>query len=219
MGLFQRFNDIITANLHDMVDRFEDPEKGLKQAVREMETSIQEATTETAKVLANQKRLEKEIARAESEVQKFNAEAEHCVDNSNDNGARTAIARAAAAKRIAESSGALLHSATSASDILKEQLAAMRAKLEEAKRELATLSARNKSAEIRKSAIASSTRAGNVVLQSAAFEKFDRLREKVEMAEAEAEALAEITGHVSPVALQSDIELQLAALKKHRQNT
>ena len=36
MGLFQRFGDIVSANLNDMVDRFEDPEKMLKQAVREM---------------------------------------------------------------------------------------------------------------------------------------------------------------------------------------
>ena len=44
MRLFQRIGDIIAANLNDLVDRFEDPEVMLKQAIREMETMIESAT-------------------------------------------------------------------------------------------------------------------------------------------------------------------------------
>ena len=62
MGLFKRISDIISANLNDMADGLEDPEKMLKQAVREMEQSINVAMQETAKVLANEKLLGKELA-------------------------------------------------------------------------------------------------------------------------------------------------------------
>lgn len=220
MGLFRRFNDIITANLNDLVDRFEDPEKGLKQAVCEMEESIQTATMETAKVLANQKRLEKEISRAESENQKWTRQAEHCVELADDNGARHSLVKAAETAKLLDSLSQQIGVATDASNVLKEQLTGMRAKVEEAKRGLATLSARSKAAEIRKSALASTTKAGNTVSHAAAFDKFERLREKVETAEAEAEALAEITGqNHSPIStLQPDIESQLAALKARQSN-
>src|SRR5260370_10245315 len=68
MGLFQRISDIITANLNEMTASFEDPEKMLKQAIREMEQSIGEATQETAKVLANEKRMARELANNQREA-------------------------------------------------------------------------------------------------------------------------------------------------------
>jgi phage shock protein A len=162
MGLFKRFNDIVSANLNDLIDRFEDPEKGLKQAIREMEESIQTATAETTKVLANQKRLEKEVARNASDVQKWHALAEQSVDASDDDAARNALGKVAEYGTLLESLNQQLSSATGASDVLKEQLSGMRAKMEEAKRSLATLSARQKAADIRKQAISSTNRMGSL---------------------------------------------------------
>ena len=40
MGLFKRVSDIISANLNDLIERFEDPEKMLNQVISEMETAI-----------------------------------------------------------------------------------------------------------------------------------------------------------------------------------
>ena len=40
MGIFHRVSDIISANINDLVDRFEDPERMLRQAIREMQESI-----------------------------------------------------------------------------------------------------------------------------------------------------------------------------------
>ena len=61
MGLFKRISDIISANLGEMAEEWEDPEVMLKQAVREMEQSIHTATQETARTLANEKKLIKEL--------------------------------------------------------------------------------------------------------------------------------------------------------------
>ena len=44
MGVFKRISDIISANLNDLTEGFEDPERMLKQAVREMEETIAEVT-------------------------------------------------------------------------------------------------------------------------------------------------------------------------------
>lgn len=218
MGLFKRVNDIITANLHDLVDKCEDPEKALKQAIREMEEAIQTATAETTKVLANQKRLEKEIARNESEVQRFNSQAAERVDASDDDGARQALVQASKYSELTESLKEQLELATESSNLLKNQLDGMREKLEEAKRNQATLSARNKAAEVRKKSVMATSSDGAASLEKTAFDKFERLREKVEMAEAEAEALAEITSETSgrPAPAEPNVEMQLAALKASR---
>jgi phage shock protein A len=219
MGLFKRFGDIISANINDLVDRMEDPEKGLRQAIREMEEAIQTATTETSKVLANQKRLEKELTRARSDVESWNLRAEQSVDRNDDASAREALTKAAEAGSLVSSVESQLGGATEASNVLKDQLTGMREKMAEAKRSLATLSARQKAADIRKQAITATNQAGDVIVENSAFEKFDRLREKVEIAEAEAEALAELAGHSSPSSppLNQDIEAKLTALKKKRE--
>src|ERR1700744_3897382 len=61
MTLFRRVHDILTANVNDLVDRFEDPEKMLRQAVREMDEAIAVTTGAAARAIAAQKRLAPEI--------------------------------------------------------------------------------------------------------------------------------------------------------------
>ena len=53
MGIYHRFSDLITANFNDLIDRLEDPEKMLRQAIREMESSLEEATAATARAIAS----------------------------------------------------------------------------------------------------------------------------------------------------------------------
>jgi phage shock protein A len=63
MSLFKRVGDIISANLNDLVEKFEDPELMLKQAIREMETSIGEARQEVARAMASDKLVRKKRPR------------------------------------------------------------------------------------------------------------------------------------------------------------
>ena len=93
MGLFQRISDIISANLNEMTESMEDPETMLKQAIREMEQSISDATHETAKVLANEKLMAKELANNEQQAHDWQRKAEKAVDAGDDGLARKALTR------------------------------------------------------------------------------------------------------------------------------
>ncbi len=62
MRLFQRIGDIIAANLNDLVDRFEDPEVMLKQAIREMDTMIDGATASAVRAIATERLLSKDLS-------------------------------------------------------------------------------------------------------------------------------------------------------------
>jgi phage shock protein A len=221
MGIFSRISDIISANFNELADQFEDPEKMLKQAIREMEESIAEATQQTAKAMANEKTLSRELDRNRQQAEQWQSRAQTAVAAGDDGLARKALNR----KREHESLAAALEdqiaSAREAASSLKRQLEGMRAKLAEAKRSLSTLSARKRAANFRKRV---ECQAAGLVAEAdeGAFAKFDRLKAKVEQAEAEAEALAELRAGAKPVQPVEeefpeenlDVDSELAELKK-----
>jgi phage shock protein A len=222
MGIFQRISDIISANLNDLTDNWEHPEQMLRQAIREMEDSIAIATRETARALANEKLLAKELEKNRSQANRWQERAEQAVVADDDELARKALVRKKEHEKLVVALEDELNAARDAAGSLKRQLEAMKVKLAEAKRSLATLSARQRAADFRKKM----ERVGCGVsseLDNDAFTKFERLRNRVEQSEAEAEAMAELRGTATThEELEDDLELddsvdvdsQLAELKQ-----
>jgi phage shock protein A len=222
MGVFKRISDVISANLNDLTEGFEDPETMLKQAVREMEDTIAAVTDQTAKAMANDKTLLRELERNRVQQQQWQDRAEKAVESGDDDIARKALTRKNEHEKLVAALEDQLQAAKEASDSLRRQLAAMKAKLAEGKRNLATLSARKRAADFRK----------KIEIQAAgiaptadddAFAKFDRMKAKVEQAEAEAEAMAELRGEETrrpdskldlPEEDIDDVAGELADLKK-----
>lgn len=193
MGLFKRISDIISANLSELTEGLEDPERTLKQAVREMEESIAEATNQTARAMANEKRLSRELQRNREQAERWHGRATQAVESGDDDLAKKALTRKHEHEKLALALEDQLESARESSIMLKHQLEGMRAKLAEAKRSLASLSARKRAADFRRQM--ESQAAGICTeVDDNAFAKFDRMRSKVEQAEAEAEAIAELRG-------------------------
>jgi len=189
MGLFKRISDIVSANLNDMIERFEDPEQMLRQAIREMEQAIGRAKPDVARAMANEKMLAKELASNEKQVEVWSGRAAAAVEAGDDDLARKALSRKREYEKIAAALRDQHEAAADASNTLRRQLEAMQAKLAEAERRLGTLVARKKAADIRSKAAQVGV---DPKLEQDAFAKFDRLSRKVEMAEAEAEAMAEL---------------------------
>ncbi len=225
MGIFQRISDIISANLNDLTEGFEDPERMLKQAIREMEQTIADSTQETAKVLANEKLLAKELANNERQADDWQHKAEQAVTSGDDNLARKALSRKQEHQKLVTALQDQLTAAQDVSRTLKHQLEGMQAKLAEAKRNLATLSARQRAADFKKKMSTTEIAVDTGAASDDAFAKFERMREKVERAEAEAEALAELRGvkssaseEFSPSKSEADAEIdaELEALKRKK---
>jgi phage shock protein A len=193
MGVFKRISDIISANLNDLTEGFEDPERMLRQAVREMEETIADVTSQTAKAMANETTLAHELDRNRVLQQQWQARAEKAVEDGNDELARKALARKNEHEKLVAALKNQLDAAQEASASLRCQLGGMKAKLAEGKRNLATLSARKRAADFRKKM---ESQAAGVVsdVDDSAFAKFDRMKAKVEQAEAEAAAMAELRG-------------------------
>jgi phage shock protein A len=224
MGMFKRISDIISANLNELTEQFENPEVMLKQAIREMETSINEVTEQTAKAMANEKTLRRELDRNRQQAEQWKGRAAKAVDAGDDELARRALSRKKEHEKLMAALEDQLESAHEASTVLRRQLDAMKAKLAEAKRNHATLAARKQAADFRKRVDAQVAGVSTDV-DSSAFAKFERLRSKVEQAEAEAEAMAELRRSQPGSAASSDeaadpdldLDAELAEMKRQRQ--
>jgi len=218
MGIFKRISDIISANINELTEQFEDPEKMLKQAIREMEDSIAEVTQQTAKAMAHEKTLARELERNRAGSQEWQQRAVQSVAGGDDALARKALARKNEHEKLVAALEDQIGVARDGSTTLQHQLAGMQAKLAEAKRNLATLAIRKKSADLRKKMDAQAAGLASSV-DDTAFAKFDRLKAKVEQAEAEAEAMAELrsmrAGSKAEMSAEDlDVASQLADLKR-----
>ena len=69
MGIFTRFRDIISSNINAMLDKAEDPEKLIKLMIHEMEDTLVEIKAACAGVMANSKRVQRQLDHAVSRAQ------------------------------------------------------------------------------------------------------------------------------------------------------
>ncbi len=222
MGLFTRMGDIISANLNEMVDKYEDPEKMLKQAVGEMESAIRTAMDGAAKVIANEKLISKQMTEQQSEIEHWWQKAETAVRNGDEDVARHALVRKREHEKLQAALTDQFTTARASSQKLRRQIDAMRVRLDEAKRKLVLLTARKQAADARKQLIAEF---GQPDFSQAAFSKFDRMCKKVDYAEAETEALLELSGtqdrsdDLSIDLANVDIEAELQKLRQKCRTT
>src|SRR5688572_8070629 len=93
MSFVKRITDILTANVNELVEKYEDPELLLKQAVSEMEYSIRVAMDHAAKVIADEKLLLKQLSAEESAVRAWHRRAEKAVQQNDDAAAKSALRR------------------------------------------------------------------------------------------------------------------------------
>jgi phage shock protein A len=189
MQLFQRIGDIIAANLNDLVDRFEDPEVMLKQAIREMETMIESSTGAAARAIAGERLLARDLADHEQNAARWKAAALSAVAQGDDDLARQAIVRAHEHEAMAEALFEQRNSAAQTAQALRGQIKAMKAKQADARRKLESLSARRQLAETGRALHEIAVRPAHM---PNGFVRFERMERQIAQREAEAEALAEL---------------------------
>jgi phage shock protein A len=218
MRLIHRLTDILSANVNELIERYEDPELLLKQAVREMDDSLNSALGNAVKVVAHEKLLARELADEETAIAALRRRAEAAVGQGDDATARETLKQ----KREREATHARLTQqlveATAVGQSLRRQIHAMRLRLEDARRKLTLLAARQRAAEARQRLLREFSAAP---IGDEAFQKFERMCRKVDRTEAEAEALADLAGWVQPcddllaidAADDESIEAELGELK------
>lgn len=188
MGVFARLAALIKSNINDLINRSEDPEKMLNQVVIEMNNQLGEAKQQVAASIADEKRLMKLAEQEKLNAAEWERRAMLAVRAGDDSLAKEALARKKEHDSLAAGYEDQWQKQKAAVDQLKLALRALNGKIEEAKRKKNLLIARKKRAEAQQKI--QETMSG--LRNASAFETFDRMAQKVDRMEAEAEAAAEL---------------------------
>lgn len=216
-GSIDRIGAIWKSNINELLDRMEDPEKMVRQFVRDMEEEVDKAVRAAAGAMANQRRVEREYEESQARVREWRQRAERAVEKGDEEGARRALERKAFCARAAEVAGAAAEESRQAAAQLHAQLDELRAGLREARSRQGALIGRYQAARKQPQAGAEGL-AGTVRLEeriAAHKREFERMVEQVETAEAEAELQRQLAAEprIQEPGAEERVEDELAELK------
>lgn len=217
MGIYDRMSTLIRANLNDMLDKAEDPEKMINQIIRDMETSIQSAREQVAAMIVQEKELEADVRQTQTLASEWGSKASRAVTAGKDDLAREALRRKRDNEQNATIYGEQLKAQKDAVVMLKEQLRQLEAKYQSTLSQRDSYIARQRRAQAQKQvATAASASVLSPLDPTADLERMER---KIRLTEAEAAAALEM-GQESTLDAQfrelgydDDIEAELAMLK------
>ncbi|MEM6544903.1 MAG: phage shock protein PspA [Pseudomonadota bacterium] len=149
MGIFSRMSDIINSNINSLLDQAEDPDKMIRLIIQEMEDTLVEVRSSSARVLADRKAATRRLEQLQSEAESWEAKAKLAISKGREDLARAALQE----KREIEDEVATVESELTATDEhigqLNDEIGKLQGKLNDAKAKKQALLMRTKTVESR----------------------------------------------------------------------
>ncbi len=202
MALLERVGTLIRANLNDLIDKAEEPEKMIKQVILDMQNQLLQVKTQVAIAIADQHVLERKQAENDEKHAEWTRKAELAVDKGQDDLARAALDRAVNYKQMQESFAQQVADQKVQVEELKTALRKLEQKLLEARSMSDVLIAQHR----RSRALSKASDARMAMADGTSAAAFDRMHRKVQHSEAVSQAKSEM--------LADNTEDKLAALEK-----
>ncbi len=184
MGIFSRFADIINSNISALLDKAEDPEKMVRLIIQEMEDTLVEVRSTSAKVLAEKKELLRRIAKVQEQVQDWQDKAEFALGKE-----REDLAKAALLEK--QKAGDLAMTLEQELVVVEEQINRLKDEVNQLQEKLADAKARQKTIIVRKQTASSRLEVKRQLDSSkidSAMTKFEQYERRVEGLESQVEA-------------------------------
>lgn len=214
MGIFDRISRVVRANVNDMIDKAEDPEKVLEQSIREMGDDLVKMRQAVAQAIASQKRTEQQYQKNLSEANMWQQRAQLALTKGEEGLAREALVRKKTYADTAATLKAQLDAQVGQIDSLRRNLTALESKISEAKTKKDMLKARLSAAKANQQLQSTISN----INASSAMSAFERMEDKVLQMEAVSQSAAEIAGYGEDVKWAqleggTAVDDELAALK------
>jgi len=214
MSLLDRVSTLLRANLNDLVEKAEDPERMLKQVVLDMENQLMQVKTQVAIAIADQHLLDKKKAEHEQQAAEWRRKAELAVQKGQDDLARAALERALSQDQLAIGFTTQAEDQKHEADSLRQALHKLEQKLTETRAHCEMLIAEHRRARV----VGRAAKAQHVVGNDQE-NTIGRMKSKVNIAAAENSAATEVLAPESledkfrALESQDKVELMLNELK------
>ena len=217
MALLERVATLLRANLNDLIDKAEEPEKMLKQVILDMQNQFMQVKTQLAIAIADQHLLEKKRSENEHKADDWERRAELAVEKKQDDLARAALERSMGYRQLVEGFAEQVSDQTVQVENLKSALKKLEQKLDEAQSKSELLLARHRRSRVL-------TRTAEARMAAQGEDKtaaFNRMQNKVTRAEAFSLARTELVGdslddRLAKLERDDKIEQLLLAIKTRK---
>ncbi|WP_434931553.1 phage shock protein PspA [Shewanella sp. HL-SH8] len=214
MGIFSRFADIVNSNISAILDKAEDPEKMVRLIIQEMEDTVVEVRSTSAKVLAEKKELLRRISRVQEQVQDWEDKAELAISKD-----REDLAKAALVEK--QKTAGLLATLEAELKVVEEHIARLKDEVAQLQDKLTDARARQKTIIMRKQTATSRLEVKKQLDSSKiddAMMKFEQYERRVEGLEAQVDAYdlgkkSTLDDEFAALKAEDSVNDELAALK------
>jgi phage shock protein A len=184
MSIFSRLTDIINSNINSLLDKAEDPAKMIRLVIQEMEETLVEVRSTTAKIIADKKELVRRNEKLARQAEDWQQKAELALSKNRDDLAKAALLEKSAINDVITLVQEDLKKLDDSLDKLSSEIEQLQTKLNDARARQKAILMRHTATKSRKTV--------NTQLHSAsiddAINKFDHYEKKIEVMESEIEA-------------------------------
>lgn len=213
MGIFSRFTDIVNSNINSLLDKAEDPAKMVRLIIQEMEDTLVEVRSSSAKTLADKKELSRQVVRFENEATQWQEKAELALSKDREDLARAALMEK---KKCSESAQALVDELAHTDEHLsklQDEITQLQEKLADAKARQKAIIMREKTANSRLKV----KKNINSERVNDALSRFDHYERKIDDIEAQVESYdlgsKSLSDEIAELESDEKIDDELAQLK------
>ncbi|GGI79252.1 phage shock protein PspA [Shewanella hanedai] len=214
MGIFSRFADIINSNISSLLDKAEDPEKMVRLIIQEMEDTLVEVRSTSAKVLAEKKELLRRIAKVQEQVEDWQNKAELALSKDREDLAKAALIEKQKATELATT-------LTQELVVVEEQITRLKEEVNLLQEKLADAKARQKTIIMRKQTASSRLEVKKQLDSSKidnAMSKFEQYERRVEGLESQVDAYdlgnqKSLSDEFAALEAEDSVSAELEALK------
>lgn len=188
MGIISRFADIIKANVNDLIDKCEDPAKMIDQCLRDLADDLAQVKKETAAIMAEEARAQRNVDKYTNLVKQYTAAAEKALLAGNETDAAALLVNK-------QENEALLTTATAQLNMAKQNAAKMRQMYNKLCKDMESLNARRENIKAQASMAKAQQKINNmsaVTSAQATTDKFARMEAKAQKMLDQANAEAQL---------------------------